>query len=137
MRDESGEFIAGGAGKPRHVRRALHAETEACVKAFEGAMNLGVHRVIFQADCQTMVKALKTKEYEAADIGVLLWEARSLCRMSFEDADFMFCRGECNSVVHALAQHGLGAPVPFSVWAEPAPHFVSGMVSSDRAGHHV
>ena len=46
-RDDSGEFIAAAAGKLRHLRDALQAETEACVAAIEGAVALGLNRDIF------------------------------------------------------------------------------------------
>jgi hypothetical protein len=49
-RDDRGEFVAAAAGKLRHLRSALQAETEACVAAVEGAVALGLNRVVFELD---------------------------------------------------------------------------------------
>jgi ribonuclease HI len=46
-RSETGEFVAAAAGKLQYLRSALQAETEACLAAVEGAVALGLHRVIF------------------------------------------------------------------------------------------
>jgi hypothetical protein len=40
VRISSGDFMAAGARKLTHLRDALHAETEACVAAIEGAEHL-------------------------------------------------------------------------------------------------
>jgi hypothetical protein len=41
----------------------LQAETEACAAVVEGAAALGLHRVVFESDCQTLVNALKNGSY--------------------------------------------------------------------------
>jgi hypothetical protein len=63
-RADTGDFIAAAAGKLKHVRHALQAETEACVAAVEGAAALGLHRIVFESGNQTLVKALKTSSFD-------------------------------------------------------------------------
>jgi hypothetical protein len=41
-----GDFVAAAAGKLQYIRSTLQAETEACA-AVEGAVVLGLHRVVF------------------------------------------------------------------------------------------
>ncbi|XBI60015.1 hypothetical protein VPH35_040982 [Triticum aestivum] len=89
----------------------------------QGAAYLGAQRIFLESDCQTMVSVLKGRDYAAAELGVLFREARSLCHASFESYDFKYCKHDCNMVAHALAQFGLSADAPFSVWAVDAPDF--------------
>jgi ribonuclease HI len=84
VRSNTGEFIAAGAGKLRHLRSALQAETEACVAAIEGAELLGINRVEFESDCQVLVSALKAKSRELSEVGVLMREVRSKCIQEFD-----------------------------------------------------
>ncbi|XP_073363127.1 uncharacterized protein [Aegilops tauschii subsp. strangulata] len=130
-RDEMGNFIAAAAGKLEHIRSPLQAELSACMMAIDGAADLGAQRVVFESDCLTMINALNGREYDAAELGVLFREARSLCRLSFESYDFKFCRRGCNLIAHNLAQFGLGAVVSLSVWDVEAPDFVSALVGTE------
>lgn len=43
--DETGSFLAAAAGKMEHVRSSLQTETIACLRAIEGADDLGAQRV--------------------------------------------------------------------------------------------
>jgi ribonuclease HI len=132
-RDDIGEFIAAAAGKLRHIGSALQAETEACAAAVEGAAALGLHRIVFESDCQTLVNALKNGSYDLSDLGVLIREARSICIASFEFYEFSYCPRSCNKIAHVLAQHGLRADVECVGWADYAPDFVSVLVTSEIA----
>ena len=135
VRYGAGDFIAAAAGKLAHIRDPLHAEAEASLEAIEAAADLGVQRVVFESDCQVLVNALKSKEFDVAEVGVLIREARSLCCASFESAEFTFCRRECNKVAHVLAQQAYRALVPLSIWTENAPVCVSVLVASECAEH--
>ena len=61
-----------------------------------------------------MVSPLKGRDYDAAELGVLFREARSLCHASSESYDLRYCKRDCNKVAHALA-----------------PEFVSVLVNTD------
>jgi hypothetical protein len=71
-----------------------------------GAIKLGANRVIFESDSSTLVNALNGKEYDRSEIGVLIKEARSICRTNFECFEFFFDRRACNAVAHELAIYG-------------------------------
>ncbi|KAE8768079.1 hypothetical protein D1007_60491 [Hordeum vulgare] len=54
----------------------------ACVKATEASADLGVHRVWLESDCQVLVNALHSDEYQQEMVGVLLRETlHSVCAM--------------------------------------------------------
>ena len=133
VRSDTGEFIAAAAEKLKHLRNALQAETEACPAATEGASALGLHRVIFESDSQTLVHALQSKSHDLAEIGVLLREIRSECIGSFESFEFSFCPRSCNKVAHDIAQFGLRTETGCTGWADDAPEFVSGLIASEFA----
>jgi hypothetical protein len=132
-----GTFIAAGAGRSLHLRSAIHAEATACIAAIEGNSNLGAFRVIFESDSLNLVNALNSGDHDLADIGILYREARSLCYQAFDAFEFSFCRRNCNTAAHAIAQFGRGADALNSFWLEDAPAFVSGLVASDLALHQV
>ncbi|VAH77352.1 unnamed protein product [Triticum turgidum subsp. durum] len=103
------------------------------MRAIEGAADLGAQRISFELDYLTMISALKGRDYDAAELGVLFREERSLCHASFVFFEFMFCPRKCNHVAHALAQFAMGAVEPLHVWANVAPDFVSILVNADMA----
>jgi hypothetical protein len=80
----------------------LCTEMEACAATMEGAAALGLHRVVFESDNQTLVNALKTSSFDLSDIGILLREIRSVRIASFESFEFKFSPRSCNKV----AQYG-------------------------------
>jgi hypothetical protein len=59
------------AGKLRHIRTVLQAETETCAAATEGAAALGLHRLVFESDCQTL-NAMNNESYD------LTWDPLSV-----------------------------------------------------------
>jgi ribonuclease HI len=132
-RTDEGEFIAAAAGKLRHLHDALQAEAEACVAATEGAVALGLHRVVFESDSKNLVQALNSESHDLSKIGVLIREARSICISYFESFEFTFVSRHCNKVAHTLAQYGYTADDECRGWAEDAPDFVSALVASDVA----
>ena len=64
IRSDTGEDIAGGAGKLHHLRSALQGEAEVCLAAMEVTADLGFFRVIFESDCHTLITAIKQGGYE-------------------------------------------------------------------------
>jgi ribonuclease HI len=132
-RTDEGEFIAAAARKLRHLHDALQAEAEACVAATEGAVALGLHRVVFESDSKNLVQALNSESHDLSKIGVLIREARSICISYFESFEFTFVSRHCNKVAHTLAQYGYSAEDECRGWAEDAPDFVSALLASDAA----
>ncbi|XP_073367670.1 uncharacterized protein [Aegilops tauschii subsp. strangulata] len=133
LRSDEGDVIAAGAGKLMHIKSALQAEAEACIAAIEGAGEAGVHRVVFESDCLSLVQALNTGESDGAELGVLFREAHNSCSLRFEVARFVQCPRACNHVAHSLAQFGFRMEVPASVWTKHFPDFIVSLVASDSA----
>jgi hypothetical protein len=136
-RSDTREFVAAAAGKLQFIGSALQTETEACAAAVEGAIALGLHRVVFESDSKTLVNALQSKSYDLAKIGVLVRDIRSDCIGSFDSYDFSFCPRSCNRVAHELAHFGLRAEDGCSGWADEAPSFVSEFAASNIDVHVV
>jgi hypothetical protein len=101
--------------------------------AAEGELALGLNRVVFEADYQTLVNAMKTRSYDLSVIGVLQKEIQSQCIGSFELFDFCFAPHSCNKVAHSLEQYGLRADTECTSWEGFAPEFISDVVASDVA----
>lgn len=79
-RDEAGKWNMSGA----HCKlRRLHV-----LERLKAWLIRELKRVIFELDCQPMISALKGRNYDAADLGVLYREARRLCHASFVFYDF-------------------------------------------------
>jgi ribonuclease HI len=135
VRSDTGDFVAAAAGKLQYIRSALQAETEACAAAVEGAVALGLHRVIFESDSKILVNALQTRSYDLSEIGVLVRDIRNVYIGSFDSHEFSYCPRECNRVAHELAQFGFRAEEGCLGWADEAPVFVSELVASDIAAH--
>jgi ribonuclease HI len=133
IRAEDGEFLAAGAGKLNHLRSALHGEAEACIAAMEGTSNLGMFRVLFESDSTTLIEAINNGNYDLADTGVLMREARSLKFLHFDNAEFTYCRRDCNNVAHTLAQVGYQGSASSSSWVDTAPVCVIELLASDLA----
>ena len=131
IRDQVGESVAAGAGKSVHLRDALHSEAVACLAAIEGAINIGANRIIFESDSSTLVRAMKTRNFDKALIGVLVKEARSICILQFGSCLFSFSRRECNSVAHELANLGASSESQDSVWVDEAPECVVSLLARD------
>ena len=47
IRDQLGDYVAAGAGKAVHLKDALQSEVVACLAGVDGAMKMGLNRVIF------------------------------------------------------------------------------------------
>ena len=86
-----------------------------------------------ESDSATLVSALLSNDYEMADFGVLLQEARSLCILNFDCCEFHFCPQKCNKVADALAALVFGRVYRISEWIEYSPDFVTGLVAIDSA----
>lgn len=133
IRDHDGVFIAAGAGKSIHLRDALHSEAVACLAAIDGASRVGANRILFESDASSLVQALKSNDYDKAEIGVLVMEARSLCILKFKSFSFGFNRRSCNSVAHMLAKLGVSSESSDSFWEATAPNCIQNLLASDIA----
>jgi hypothetical protein len=99
----------------------------------EGTSNLGMFRVLFESDSTTLIEAINNGNYDLADTGVLMREARSLKFLHFDNAEFTYCRRDCNNVAHTLAQVGYQGSASSSSWVDTAPVCVIELLASDLA----
>uniref|UniRef100_A0ACD5UCA6 Uncharacterized protein n=1 Tax=Avena sativa TaxID=4498 RepID=A0ACD5UCA6_AVESA len=114
-----------------HLRDALHSEAVAFLAAVDGAIRVGANRIIFESDASNLMRALNSRDYDKATIGVLLKEARSLCRLNFSSFMFSFCRRACNAVGHELAKLGVSSESQDSFWAHDPPSGIVNLLGSD------
>ena len=114
-----------------HLRDPLHSEAVACLAAIDGAIRIGANRIILESDASNLVQAMKSTDYDRSTIGVLVKEARSLCRLNFVSFHFSFARRACNSAAHELAKYGVSCESPDSFWEGLAPPCISEIVTSD------
>jgi hypothetical protein len=137
IRDSNGDVCGAGMGQIAHVADALHAETIACLKAIEFAVELGMGRIIIETDATLLKSALQSSEFDLARHGVLFREAKFLLLTNFLDYKVLYCKRKCNSVAHVLATAGAsllsGAVM---LWHDDVPNFVSHVVASDLAATH-
>ena len=82
-RDNSGDIRGSGAGKLQHVASAFQAEATAAWEAIHAASSWGMTAIQVESDCQSLVKALQSTEYDLAPEGVLLKDIRSSARLNF------------------------------------------------------
>ena len=82
-RDNSGDIRGSGAGKLQHVASAFQAEATAAWEAIHAASSWGMTAIQVESDCQSLVKALQSTEYDLAPEGVLLKDIRSFARLNF------------------------------------------------------
>jgi ribonuclease HI len=134
-RSDDGDCIGAAAGKLWYIRDPLQAEAEAGLAAVEGAVAMGLNRVVFESDSKNLVSALRDKKHDLSVIGVLLKEMRSLCIVSFQSFKFQFVSRKYNGVAHSLAQYGLRADGDYTDWEGETPNLVSDLVASEMAGH--
>lgn len=116
-----------------HLRDAPHSEAVAGLAAIDGALRIGANRIIFESDSSNLVKALNSREYDNATIGMLVKEARSLCTLNFVSSSFSFSRRECNGVAHKLAKCGASDEPQDFFWEEVAPCCIVSLLASDSA----
>jgi hypothetical protein len=116
-----------------NLRSALHSEAVACLAAIDGANRIGASIIVSESDSSTLVRALKSNDYDKAMIGVLVKEAKSLCILNFVSYAFSFSRRTCNSVAHKLAKLGVIFESYDSFWEVSAPNCIVNLLASHSA----
>ena len=113
---------------------AIHTEAEACLQGLTAAMNWGMTGLIVESDCQVLIHALNSQDYDRSPIGVLIRDARMLARLNFSSCSFSFCKRECNKVAHAMAALGVSGMYGNGLlWPDNVPNDVVSLVVSDLA----
>ena len=90
---------------------------------------LGMRRVIFEGDLETVIKALTGGCLDRSSIGHIVKDCKSLMGC-FQTYSFSHVRRQSNGVAHALARRARNSS-PLSVWMESVPPDISYLVYVD------
>jgi hypothetical protein len=77
IRNHQGVFIAVVAGSLQNLSSALHDEAVACLKGRELAAYLGLNEVTVEIDAQNLERALKSNDFDRAELGVIFREIKT------------------------------------------------------------
>ena len=78
IRNEEGVVIASLSHQIHLPSTVLEVETMATRRALEFAMEIGVHKVILEGDCEILTKALQSNSHSLAQIGHLAEDVNTL-----------------------------------------------------------
>ncbi|XP_073360407.1 uncharacterized protein [Aegilops tauschii subsp. strangulata] len=90
IRDNTGDAVGAGAGKIQHAVSAIQTEAEACLQALSAAAVWGISNIVVESDCQTLLHAVQSSEYDRAPEGVLFRDIRQFIRLNFSTFAFPF-----------------------------------------------
>ena len=90
---------------------------------------LGLCRVIFEGDSETVVKALTRGCPDKSSIGHIVKDCMSLMGC-FQTCSFSHVRRQSNGVAHALARRARKSSL-LSIWMESVPPYISYLVYVD------
>lgn len=121
IRDGHAYVRGSGAGRLKDVGSAIQAEAVACLEALHAAATWGMMKIQVESDCQILVRALKSTEYDLTSEGIMFRESRLFARQNFISCCFFFAPRECNKLAHALAAFGSRKPADRQRWAKNLP----------------
>ncbi|KAL0011847.1 hypothetical protein SO802_006955 [Lithocarpus litseifolius] len=94
-------------------------EATATIRAIELSLELGFDNIIFEGDCETVIKALTDPSPSLVSYGLLIHEAQQLATR-LHGISFQHVGREGNKVAHNLARHARHV-TGFDVWMEDVP----------------
>ena len=103
IRDRQSDAVAADAGRLSAVPDALTAETSACAKALQSAIDFGISRIQLEMDSSVLKKALLSSSMDLAASGMLIRDTRESLHGHLVCNDVLSVRRVCNSVAHELA----------------------------------
>jgi ribonuclease HI len=133
VRDSHGNVRGSGAGYLAQLTSAAHAEAEACSAAIQAAAEWGMMNIELESDCQKLVRALKSNEYDRALEGIIYKDLRIYLRANFNFAEVGHVPRDCNKIAHVLATFGAREHNPRLIWPEDVPDFVRVYAADDLA----
>jgi len=106
-----------------------------CLAALKATTDVGISRVIVEADSTNLLSAFQTARFDQAPGGVIFKEIRDLISLHFIDVKFSYVPRSCNQSAHELAQSSfvqdLGHPI---IWLDPLPSFVKTLLDQGIDG---
>jgi ribonuclease HI len=132
IRNHMGQFLAAAADSLQNLSCALHAEAIACLKGMELATYLGMNKVIVETDEQNLATALKSNDFDRAELGVIFREIKTRMAFDFISCNISKCHRSCNLVADCIASYGVSVGVDdSSLWLDHAPEFVKTLMLGD------
>ncbi|KAG7967870.1 hypothetical protein I3843_08G121900 [Carya illinoinensis] len=106
IRDEQGNIMACVCASQKPIVKPVMAEGLALRREMEVCADLGLGRVVFEGDSQTIVQAMNSDEVISADYGILVHDARSMLLIR-PQWQVVFVHREANYAAHQLAKLAL------------------------------
>ena len=104
VRNDKGEVMASLAARGPPVRDSDEAETLACRRALEFAVEAGFSELILEGDNLTVMKSLISLKPNRSRLGHIVEEIQCILA-GLRSFAVSFVKRSANTVAHALAQH--------------------------------
>ncbi|CAN1807845.1 Putative ribonuclease H protein At1g65750 [Linum perenne] len=102
LRDSSGALIGYLMRNSQGCPTALNGEAIAMFEAMLWIRNLGLSKVIFETDCQTVANRLLGAEEDLTEFGATIEACK---RLMLPDFSIAFVQRDRNEIAHVLAKH--------------------------------
>ena len=119
LRNNKGLVMASASQNIQLMTSMVEMEAMAAIRAIELSSELGFDRVIFEGDCETVVRALTDSSQPFATYGLLIQDAQTLANR-FNGVRFQHVGREGNKVAHNLARYARHI-TGYYVWMEDVP----------------
>ncbi|XP_010431104.1 PREDICTED: uncharacterized protein LOC104715396 [Camelina sativa] len=117
LRDYRGISNGWGAANMRYASSPLEAEGKALLNAMQQTWIRGIRHVIFEGDCELLIKMMNKSIYIASIDGVyqdiLHWS------LKFDNTEFVYTPRNCNRTAHVLAKFGCSTDLFYSSCFHP------------------
>lgn len=100
IRDDQGRAMAVGAGNLANISDALHAEALALLYAIKMSIQMGCDKVLFETDSTQLMRAVKSKDYDLANLGAIIRSIKFQMHVGFSVSSVVSCPRDCNRVAH-------------------------------------
>ncbi|KAE8773546.1 hypothetical protein D1007_54235 [Hordeum vulgare] len=135
-RDATREVIAARAGRRDHAHDAFTAEVYALSHAISVAADIGVVRVIFEADSMLLMEAMDLSRVDASAYAAVIEDLKYQLKIWFSKHKITVCRREAKSAAHQLASIGrMYETNHFEEWENLVPAQVAACVEGDFPLH--
>ena len=118
FRDDKGGFLAASNDKLEHVSDAAAAEAYALRHGLLLAQQLGVNKLIVEADCLEVIDIMNSGGFAATGAAAIYADCTVLS-LGYTSVSFIHCPREANCVSHELARMVVSS-LP-GLWVEEPP----------------
>uniref|UniRef100_A0A8R7TS11 RNase H type-1 domain-containing protein n=1 Tax=Triticum urartu TaxID=4572 RepID=A0A8R7TS11_TRIUA len=118
LRDDRGGFIAASNEKLEHVADVATAEAFALRHGFLLAQQVGVNKLVVEADCLEVINTINLGGFTATGAAAIYVDCNILI-IGYTSVSFVHCHREANCVSHELAR--LAVSNSPSLWVEEPP----------------